>query len=75
MYVLVIFRDGKGLEVDLKLSSKFIVSELVKSLKDLYNLEDRKENKLQVEPLGKILSSEKTLEEHDICNGYILTLV
>ncbi|GGG05739.1 hypothetical protein GCM10010912_57970 [Paenibacillus albidus] len=73
-YVMVTLL-ASGQEVDLKLPSLVPVSELLEMLKDTLELPGQREQRLQAEPLGRILDNARSLEEEGVSHGALLTLI
>ncbi|MBT2293169.1 EsaB/YukD family protein [Paenibacillus albidus] len=73
-YVMVTLL-ASGQQVDLKLPGLVPVSELLEMLKDTLELPGQREQRLQAEPLGRILDNARSLEEEGVSHGALLTLI
>ena len=73
-YILVTFLAGNTSE-DLKVPVFVKIEELLGMLSEALSIRIGRENRLQAEPLGRILSNDKTLEEEGVTQGSILTLI
>ncbi|MCI3920623.1 EsaB/YukD family protein [Paenibacillus sp. TRM 82003] len=73
-YVLVTFQAG-GREADLKVPTFVSAEELLEMLGEALQIPVGRENRLQAEPLGRILDRRRTLEEEGVGDGSLLTLL
>ncbi len=73
-YIMITFRIGNK-NVDLKVPVFVKAEELIWMLIEALNIPMGRENRLQAEPLGRILDNSKTLEQESVTHGSILTLI
>lgn len=74
-YILVTFQAGQQLTKELKVPVFVTPEELLAMLSEALDLQVGPGNRLQAEPLGRILDHSRTLEEEGVVNGTLLTLV
>lgn len=74
-YILVTFQAGPRLTKELKVPIFVTPEELLAMLSEALDLQVGPDNRLQAEPLGRILDHSRTLEEEGVVNGSLLTLV
>lgn len=72
---MVLFRHYSGFETELEISLSFEVREMLKHLKEIYDIEMDDKARLQAEPIGRMLLDDQSLESQGIENGAVLTLV
>lgn len=73
-YLMVTFRT-ENKEMDLKVPAFVRIEELLEMLADALHIPIGRENRLQAEPLGRILDNSKTLEQEGMTQGSLLTLI
>lgn len=73
-YIMITF-IAKSRNVDLKVPAFVKIEELLEMLAEGLNIHINRESKLQAEPLGRILDNGKTLEQENVSQGSILTLI
>ena len=73
-YIMITFQTGNK-NVDLKVPTFVKIEELLGMLSEALNIIVRRENRLQAEPLGRILDNGKTLEQEAVTQGSMLTLI
>ena len=66
---------ARNKDVDLKIPQFIKSEELIVILSEALGITISDENKLQAEPLGRILDSSKTLEQEGVTQGSTLTLI
>lgn len=71
---MVTFQNGSKSD-DLKVPTFVRIEELLEMLGEALGIPVSSENKLQAEPLGRILNNSKTLEEETVTQGSLLTLI
>lgn len=74
-YILVSLQTGHGAPYDLKVPTFVLVDELIPMLIEALGLNIPPQAQLQAEPLGKILSKQRTLEQEGVRHGALLTLI
>lgn len=74
-YIMVTFQTDTARRMDLKVPVFVTIEELLGMLTESLNLKGRPEAKLQAEPLGRILSNSKTLDQEGVAHGALLTLI
>lgn len=62
-------------EVDLKLSGERKIALLLKELGEALRIDIPSTARIQAEPAGRILNSEKCLLEQEVYNGSVLTII
>jgi uncharacterized ubiquitin-like protein YukD len=62
-------------QMDLKVPVFVSVGELIDMLSAALGISAGPENKIQAEPLGRILRNDRTLEEEEVTQGSLLTLL
>ncbi|MBQ7040064.1 MAG: hypothetical protein IJN39_05805 [Clostridia bacterium] len=62
-------------EVDLKLSGERKIALLLKELGEALRIDIPATARIQAEPAGRILNSEKCLLEQEVYNGSVLTII
>lgn len=62
-------------EMDLKVPTFIRIEELLEMLAVALDIPIGQGNKLQAEPLGRILDNSKTLEQEAVTQGSLLTLI
>ena len=73
-YVLITFQSQRE-RVDLRVPGFVKVAELLDMLADALSFPRESARSLQAEPLGRILDPDKTLDEEQVTEGSLLTLV
>ncbi|MDD2234882.1 MAG: EsaB/YukD family protein [Desulfitobacteriaceae bacterium] len=73
-YILLTFCT-EDKEIDLKVPTFIKMAELLSLLAVALNIPISSANKLQAEPLGRILDNDKTLEQEMVTQGSLLTLI
>ncbi|NLD47422.1 MAG: hypothetical protein GX660_09515 [Clostridiaceae bacterium] len=73
-YIMVTFQSGKN-SIDLKVPVFVKIEELLVMLSEALNMDMGKGNRLQAEPLGRILDNDRTLQEENVTQGSLLTLI
>lgn len=73
-YLMITFYTGNK-EIDLKVPAFVKIEELLEMLAVALHIPIGQENRLQAEPLGRILDNSKTLEEETVTQGSLLTLI
>ncbi len=74
-YILVTFKTENMKEIDLKVPTFIKISEILSMLSESFNLFLNDRNRLQAEPLGRILDNSKTLQDEGVGAGALLTLI
>ncbi|QNU67809.1 EsaB/YukD family protein [Ruminiclostridium herbifermentans] len=74
-YILVTFKTENMKEIDLKVPTFVKISEILSMLSESFNLFLNDRNRLQAEPLGRILDNGKTLQDEGVGAGALLTLI
>jgi uncharacterized ubiquitin-like protein YukD len=74
-YILVTFKTENMKEIDLKVPTFVKISEILSMLSESFNLFINDKNRLQAEPLGRILDNSKTLQDEGVGAGALLTLI
>jgi uncharacterized ubiquitin-like protein YukD len=74
-YVMVTFRAGNRVNIDLKVPSFVPVDELLGMLSEALGITVGRDNRIQAEPLGRILDNNRTLEDEGVAHGALLTLI
>lgn len=74
-YIFITLKIPGRDEVDLKVPTFITIAELISIIKQSLKLEQIKLQSLQAEPLGKILQSDQTLNQENVLNGALLTLI
>ncbi|WP_410771621.1 EsaB/YukD family protein [Fontibacillus sp. BL9] len=74
-YILVTFQAGPQMRKELKIPVFVTPEELLSMLSEALGLSIGPENRLQAEPLGRILDHSRSLEEEGVVDGALLTLV
>ncbi|OMD25050.1 hypothetical protein BJP48_24295 [Paenibacillus odorifer] len=74
-YIMVTFQTDTGLRMDLKVPVFVTIEELLDMLTESLSLKERSGAKLQAEPLGRILSNSRTLDQEGVAQGALLTLI
>ncbi|MFP4697785.1 MAG: EsaB/YukD family protein [Eubacteriales bacterium] len=62
-------------QTDLKVPVFIKIKELLEMISEALEVDINSDNRLQAEPLGRILDNEKTLEEETVTQGSLLTVV
>ncbi|HEX9058742.1 MAG TPA: EsaB/YukD family protein [Clostridia bacterium] len=73
-YIMVTFQVGKQ-NIDLRVPVFVKIEELLGMLSEALQITISKDNRLQAEPLGRILDNNKTLEQEEVMLGSYLTLI
>lgn len=73
-YIMVTLKVGKQ-NIDLRVPVFVKIEELLVMLSEALQITISKDNRLQAEPLGRILDNSKTLEQEDVMLGSYLTLI
>ncbi|GGG02800.1 EsaB/YukD family protein [Paenibacillus aceti] len=74
-YIIVTFQAGAHMTKELKIPVFVTPEELLAMLSEALGLPIRAENRIQAEPLGRILEHTRTLEEEGVADGALLTLI
>ncbi|WP_199613904.1 EsaB/YukD family protein [Paenibacillus alkalitolerans] len=74
-YVMVTFEADNNLNVDLKIPLFVTPGELISMLSEALGVSFTPENRLQAEPLGRILAHDRTLADEGVAHGALLTLI
>ena len=73
-YIMVTLKVGKQ-NIDLRVPMFVKIEELLLMLSEALQITISKDNRLQAEPLGRILDNNKTLEQEEVMLGSQLTLI
>lgn len=73
-YIIITFQSGNE-KMDLKVPAFVKIEELLGMLSEALGIQAGPENRLQAEPLGRILDNSRTLEQESVTQGSILTLI
>lgn len=74
-YIMVSLQTGIGAPCDLRVPAFVPVEELIPMLIEALDLNIPSQAQLQAEPLGRILSKQRTLEQEGVYHGALLTLI
>ncbi len=74
-YIIVTFYSESRGSTELKIPVFVKIEELLTMLSESLYIHIGPENKLQAEPIGRILDNNKTLEEEGVGHGALLTLI
>jgi uncharacterized ubiquitin-like protein YukD len=72
--VMITLQTGDQ-QMDLKVPVFVSVGELIDMLSAALGISAGPENRIQAEPLGRILRNDRTLEEEEVTQGSLLTLL
>lgn len=72
---LMVTLQVDGSRLDLRIPAFVPVGELIEIFGEALRIPVNENNRLQAEPLGRILDNEKTLQEEEVMHGSILTLI
>lgn len=73
-YIMITFQI-ENKQTDLKVPVFIKIKELLEMISEALEVDINSDNRLQAEPLGRILDNEKTLEEETVTQGSLLTVV
>lgn len=73
-HIIATIKIGNS-ELDLKIPVNVPVGKLIGILGEALKFSVSPNAKIQAEPIGRILSNERTLLEQEVCNGAILTMI
>lgn len=73
-YIMVTLQSGNS-SIDLKVPTFVKIEELLTMLGEALNMNIGNQNRLQAEPLGRILDNDRTLQEENVTQGSLLTLI
>lgn len=73
--VMITFQRQPDVNVDLRVPVFVTVEELLHLISEALGLAISSDNRLQAEPLGRILDNHQTLEQEGVMHGALLTLI
>lgn len=73
--IMVTFQVGKIINEDISVPAFVSIQELIGMLSEAFSFGIKPENRIQAEPLGRILNNNLTLEQEGVSHGALLTLI
>lgn len=73
--IIVTFRAGNYINEDISVPAAVSIQELIVMLSEVFAFKGSSENRIQAEPLGRILNNKLTLEQEGVSHGALLTLI
>lgn len=74
-YVMITFHAGEHIQTELKVPGFVRIFDLLNMLSETLHFPIHADNRLQAEPLGRILDGHMTLKEEGVLHGALLTLI
>lgn len=74
-YILITIKMPEKAEMDLKIPAFITGTELLKMLTEITCSDISQDNKIQAEPLGRILDNSQTLQAEGVGQGALLTIL
>jgi uncharacterized ubiquitin-like protein YukD len=73
--IMITFQVAKLINEDISVPVFVTIQELMSMLSEAFNIDIKPENRIQAEPLGRILNNNFTLDQEGVSHGALLTLI